>query len=123
MTDPKKHRNENMPPRDENLGAKFHRALASLGWRLPQTGDEIAEAEEWAKSNPPDVPAHVADPVQALARPTLRSVPLRPVSLEAEEEVEENLARAAREGAEIPAEIEERMRKDRDDAERKIDKP
>lgn len=121
MTDPKNHSPDGTPAGEDALGTEFHRALAPLGWRLPETEDEIAEAEEWAAEHPPNIPAHVADPAQALSRPRPRPVPLRPVSLEAEEDVEENLARAAREGGDIPAEVEERMQKDREDAEREID--
>lgn len=123
MTKSKQPNPEGTPAGDEALNAEFHRVLASLGWRLPDTEDEIAEAAKWVDAHPPTVPAHVADPAQALARPRPRAVPLRPVSLDAEDAIEENLARAAREGDRIPDEIEERMRKDRDDAEREIDKP
>ncbi len=123
MTKSKQPSHEGTPAGDEALNADFHRALASLGWRLPDTEDEIAEASKWVEEHPPAVPAHAADPAQALARPRPRAVPLRPVSLDAEDAVEENLSRAAREGDRIPNEIEERMRRDRDDAEREIDTP
>lgn len=121
MTSSKNHRNEDKPAPGEGLGAGLHRTLSSLGWRLPETEDEIAEAEEWVENHPHNVPPHIADPAQALARPRGGVIPLRPVSLEAEEAVEENLGRAAREGGSIPPEIEERMKKDRDDAERESD--
>ena len=121
MTSSKNNRNEDKPAPGEGLGAELHRALSSLGWRLPESEDEIAEVEQWADEHPPHVPPEVADPARALARPRGRAIPLRPVSLEAGDAIEENLARAAREGGSIPPEIEERMRKDREDAERESD--
>ena len=121
MTSSKDNRSEGKPTPGEGLGAELHRALSSLGWRLPETEDEIAEAEEWVEGHPPVVPHEIADPEQALARPRGRATPMRKVSLETEDAIEENLARAAREGGSIPPEIEERMRKDREDAERESD--
>ena len=121
MTSSKNNRSEGKPAPGEGLGAELHRAFSSLGWRLPETEDEIAEAEEWVEKHPPLVPPEIADSEQALARPRGRAIAIRKVSLEADDAIEENLARAAREGGSIPPEIEERMRKDREDAERESD--
>ena len=116
MSDP----NKKSDVTDPEIGQKLYRAVSSLGWRLPESDEEIAEAEQWVEEHPLDLPDEITDPEQALG--SSRRFMKRPLrTLPNEDVVADNLARAAREGKEIPPEIEARMKKDREDAERKED--
>ena len=97
------------PEADPQLLSVLERAGQSLGWFLPETPEEVKAWEEAEAQVDTDVRV-VAEPISAFR------------SNENTEEstgIEEQLARAAREGTgEIGAEIEEAMRRDRERAER-----
>lgn len=98
------------PTSDAHFAEVLSRAARSLGWMLPETPEEVALWEE--------TEAHA----EISARPEVAVV--APFKAEAESNLEEYLARAAREGTgEIAREVEERMRHDREEAERKLRDP
>jgi hypothetical protein len=98
--------------RSANLGKLIHAALSEQGLNLPETDAEIARAEDDLAINSPKLPVGLQNPHGFLTpRSALGLVPMRrtaPVS-----DIEPELARAAREGGKISAEVEAKMRADR----------
>ncbi|MCO6437314.1 MAG: hypothetical protein J5J06_09535 [Phycisphaerae bacterium] len=104
---------------DTAFDALVYRVLSATGRIVPRTEEEVAQVEaeidEWdvelpeGLSRPPTGPSPVDD---ADAEPVLEK-PFLTTS--------ENLARAARCGAEIPPEIQQRMEADRQRAESEAD--
>ena len=93
------------------------RAVRSARWLLPDTEEAVEEEERLFGKDFPELPESLRDPLSALQRPRHRRKP--PASKPAQSvEVEESLARAAREGSSEPIspEIEARMRRDRERA-------
>jgi hypothetical protein len=106
---------------DEEFEKLVHDVVRKCGSFRPETVDDIlkAEAEEAERSEEPRRPAR--NPYDLLGRGPKGSYNLRPLSGDADD-VEQGmaaLARAARAGGEIPADVEERMRQDREEAERR----
>ena len=100
---------------DSKLGLAIVESARSLGWLLPETEQQVAAEEE----NLEDVqlPPSLLDPYAVLDRVAASTKKPRtdPAS---SEELEQELARAAREGAgQIPAEVEDQMKRDREAAE------
>jgi hypothetical protein len=109
----------NTNPEDHQLERTVHDAMLLRGWLIPTSEEQVLRAESELADHSVELPKELEDPacvLDAIAdcvqEPRLRL----PVNREAAE----NLARAAREGGEIPPEIEERMRVDREKAEREI---
>jgi hypothetical protein len=109
--------------RDPSDGAQrallrdVHEALKSAGWAMPQSEDDVRRAEGRIAESPAALPEALRDPagaVERAARP-------EPLALPPGRQAAENLARAAREGGEVPPEIEEIMRRDRRAAEEAFD--
>ena len=94
-------------------------ALRSRGFAMPRTEAEVAAAEAWLASQDVKLPGSLKDPSAVLNRRKGRILPLRPITQSRAEEVQESLARAARDGGVISPEVEQRMREDRERAERK----
>lgn len=107
---------------DEDFEKLVHNVVRSCGSFRPETVDDVlrAEAEGLDRSEEPRR-RRARDPYDLLRRGPKGSYDLRPLSSDAgdvEQEVAA-MARAARTGREIPADVEERMRQDREDAERR----
>ena len=103
-----------------NLGDLVQSALLKKGLRLPVSEEEVAAAEDEVAKGDVRLPPSVADPPDFLTPPR----PLKPrFARHAREptELEEEMARAAREGGEITPDIEEKMRRDRLEAEAESD--
>lgn len=101
---------------DESL---IRRAMLELKWVIPTTPEEVEQAESLLRDDTIQLPAELANPLDVLERAS--TPPARhsnPQVLPKDTAVQENLARAAREGGTIPADVQERMKQDRDDAER-----
>lgn len=99
-----------------NLGPELAAALRALGLGVPHTVEEVAAAEAWLKKHGVALPASLLDldgVFSGTKKKTLKLVPR-----DGESATFQNLARAAREGGEIPREVEERMKEDRERAER-----
>jgi len=107
--------------RDEKEQIQFeqdlYRALRLEGLLLPETEGEVRAAEADDLCEAP--PLALRDPRTVLKR--VRSKPHQTSSAgpAASPEIEDNLARAAREGGKIPPEVEREMQRDREAAERK----
>jgi hypothetical protein len=106
-------------PNEEELERLAYDTMQSLGWLIPQTPADVARAEEALAEEPVELPESLRDPYAVLdAPPKERTGSPCPL---AEGDAAELLARVAREGGTIPPEVEERMRRDREQAERKHD--
>lgn len=102
---------------DDELSAAIHRALGQEGWTVPVDETAVAEAEAWLREEQAPLPPELErDPLSLLssspAHATTCRAPVWPC-----EPVETTLARAAREGGALSAEVEEAMRRDREAAE------
>jgi hypothetical protein len=106
---------------DEEFERLIHDVVRKCGSFRPETVDDVlkAEAEEAERGEEPRRrPAR--NPYDLLRRGPKGSYNLRPLSGDADvEQGMAAMARAARTGKEIPAEVEERMRQDREEAERR----
>jgi len=84
---------------------------------IPQTPEEVAAAEAWIANQSIEVPKRLlaADPcVVPALRPSARAIPFP----QAVSDVGQGLARAARDGKTITPDVEERMKRDREQKER-----
>lgn len=97
-------------------------ALGAVGWLPPETPDEVARAEAELAASAPAVPGALADPAAAWSRRETDLPVLRlPGFSDDAPTAAKDLARAARHGGRITPEVEEQMRRDREEAERKLD--
>lgn len=106
---------------DEQLEREVFEALRQEGWILPETEQEVRLAEEDLERAPVVLPPELSDPSDVLKRvgQPVRFKSLAPGA--GDQRIESDLARAARESGTIPPDVEERMRRDRQEAERKRD--
>lgn len=107
---------------DEEFERIVHDVVRSCGTFRTETVDDVlkAEAEEAERSEEPRRRRSLS-PYDLLRRGPKGSYDLRPLcgdSDDVEQEVAA-MARAARAGGEIPADVEEQMRQDREEAERR----
>ncbi len=112
------------PDIDDDIEREIAKAMQSLGWIVPQSEDDVlrAEAELAEYGGSAGLPEALIDP-KAVFDHTPGHAPSGPELFQfpVDQEIEENLARAAREGGPIPPEIEEILRRDREAAERKLE--
>ena len=103
---------------DEQFVAELYRALKDAGSIIPVTEADVAEIDGLPQRRFHEVPSVLLDAKAVFAKiGEPQSCVLKPtphVNLE----VQQNLARAAREGGHIPPEVEDKMRRDRKQAER-----
>jgi hypothetical protein len=101
---------------DQQLHRLIHRALEQDGSLIPVSPEAVARVEAELEKEEFDLPACLSTFEKALERASEnRNVKCIPLKLTAS--MEENLARAARDGGDIPPEVEARMRADRAAAE------
>jgi hypothetical protein len=103
----------------DSLERRVFDAMRSLGWIIPTTDEDVERAESMLAKEVIDLPDELKDPYQTLEGMTSDCPPFDPAPVLSDAGVEENLARAAREGGIIRPEIEQRMRQDRQAAEKK----
>lgn len=107
---------------DEDFESLVHDVVRSCGNFRPETVGDVLKAEAEGAGRGDGRPKKRArDPHDLLRRGPKGSYNLRPLSGDADD-VEEEIAvaaRAARAGREIPADVEEQMRQDRKEAERR----
>jgi len=118
----KSHTKEKSPDDFEGLEQQVYEAFLARGWIIPQTEGDVSmtEAKIEAEDNV-ELPNQLRDPDTVLRRglgARSKVLALAPVF----EETRDLLARAAREGRDISPDIEERMRHDREMADRKAEK-
>lgn len=101
---------------------QVRRAMIEKGWLIPVTPEEVLIAESALLGEETSPPPSLDDAFAVLNGPSRQpTLPDPPISLPLDKSIAENLARAAREGKEISADIEAKMRADREAAERDAD--
>lgn len=112
-------KNEDISAELDELELQVYEAFLARGWIIPQTEADVSRAEaEMAAKKCEELPDSLRDPYEVLRRSS--EMKARVVSLQPkDDETPELLARAARAGKNIPKDIEERMRHDREAAEKK----
>jgi hypothetical protein len=102
---------------EAQLERLLYETCRKSGWLFAATERDVSDEEKRQTSGSIDVPDDIRDPnkVWQRARRLSESMTFKPVI---DEGVTENLARAARGGASIPKEVEERMHRDRERAEK-----
>jgi hypothetical protein len=99
------------------LELQVYEAFLARGWIIPQTEADVSKAEaQMADEECEELPSELRDPYAVLRRASESQTKV--VSLHPVEEATP-MARAAREGKDIPPEVEEQMRQDREAAEQK----
>lgn len=117
MSAKKKPEKDDPPPTKVNVEQHAYEAMRLLGWIIPTTEDDVERAEAMLTTEKIDLPQQLKDPYQLLESLDSDCPSFDPEPVAADVDVEENLARAAREGGTILPEIEQRMRRDRQAAE------
>jgi hypothetical protein len=107
---------------DEDFERLVHDVVRSCGSLRPETVDDVLKAEA-AGADRSEEPRkrRARDPYNLLRRGPKGSYDCRPLSGDADVVEQEiaRAARAARDGKEIPVDVEEQMRQDREAAERR----
>ena len=107
---------------EAEAGRAVHRALVLLGWLPPECDQDVTAAGAELSALGAALPTALADPASAWDRAFREDRPaVRLLHFPVDRGVEEGMARAARRGRKIAPEIEERMRRDREQAERDED--
>lgn len=110
--------NRDEPKDERGFTQALRNVLNSRGWLLPESEEEVAAQEPLVDAMMTELPEVLRD-AAAILQPLDRTDPRPARSSPLPEDIEESLARAAREGqGEVPPEIEERMRRDRAEAEK-----
>jgi hypothetical protein len=104
---------------DDEIELAAYNVLVSSGNLLPQTDAEIAALEAYIEDHPVELPARLREP-PSLASCDTSSLKIHRTTLQTGPS-KDNLARAARNGAHLPEEVQNRMRADRDAARKKIE--
>lgn len=105
-----------MPDQNHFSDSVIISILRSKGFIVPQTEDDVDAFERAMQEHDiPALPSDVLDPDVIIKTPYARPGNFLAVH---EENDQENLARAARDGKEISLSVLEKMRKDREDAEK-----
>jgi hypothetical protein len=112
MSTDKKPEKDGPPPNDVNLKRHVYEAMRSLGWIIPTTEEDVERAEALLSKENIELPEELRDPYAILASMDSNCPPSSVESIPAATAIEENLARAAREGGAIQPEIEQQMRRD-----------
>ena len=108
--------------KDEEIGGDVRATLAAMGWILPLSEAEVARAERELAEQGVMLPEGLRDVKAVFEREEREGeVVVRPLPSSGSPYLGATLARAAREGGEITPEVEERMRRDREAAEREAD--
>jgi hypothetical protein len=113
------------PAPDDNAGFlnEVRAALRRTGRLLPATDEEVEQALDASKASDEDLEAHLSDPYELFRTGEEEASPSRSSSTgpyiqsDVQDEVDESMALAAREGEDIPPEIREKMSRDREEAE------
>lgn len=106
-------KHDNSSGMDKALDQAIHDTMRLGGWVLPKFPKEIERSEQLMAEEPVKLPQGLADPFAILSRPSRRPRFSVPLPESASGSAEQNLARAAREGGDIPPEVQEQMAKDR----------
>ncbi|MBN1554993.1 MAG: hypothetical protein JXA11_09620 [Phycisphaerae bacterium] len=104
---------------DRALEEEVFQTLHALGWLAPECEKDVQRAEAEFTDATMDLPEILRDSATVFEDKKNETVDVIPFTLGSDAQVDEHLAQAARNGKPIPPEIEKRMRRDRQEAERK----
>lgn len=107
--------NNRSPQSEDDFDETFHRSLRLNGFLFPETEDELERFKACIATDPKPLPTELRDPFAILDRG--RIVFTKSLYSADDDDIEENLAHAARDGGEIPAEVLKQMEEDRKNAE------
>lgn len=110
---------ENISAELDELERQVYEAFITRGWIFPQTEGDVSRAEAEMAGRKIELPASLRDPYALLSRSSATRASVVSLQPAQNDETPELLARAARAGKDIPEDIEERMRQDREAAEKK----
>jgi len=110
-------RRRNHPAAERELNDLVYQAMESSGWTVPTTPEQVAHAEEVLWETSPEGCATGPPAFEEVAADSRARSPSPFAETEDTIRLEQTLARAARMGGELPPEVEETMRRDRDAAE------
>ena len=114
-------KNENISAELEELELQVYEAFLARGWIIPQTEADVSRAEaEMVGKTCEELPPTLRDPYSVLRQSSEMKAKIVSLQPGESDQTPELLARAARAGKKIPTDIEERMRQDREAAEKKI---
>ena len=113
-------RHRKQDQRDDALGRDVYEALKADGRIVPQTEDDVADAEATMAEASVELPAELRDAKTVFQRPATDGQP-KVISLPTGPDPDQALRRAAREGGRLTDDIEDRMRQDRLNAQREQD--
>jgi hypothetical protein len=114
----KTQKDEESPRELEDLERQVYEAFLRRGWIIPQTEADVSRAEAETKGECGELPAELKNPQAVLRRAVKTREQVVPLQLaEDAEDTPLQMARAARAGKDIPPEVEERMRRDREASE------
>ena len=115
----KTRKNEDVSAGLDELELQVYEAFLARGWLIPQTEADVSRAEAQMAGKCEELPAALRDPYALWRRSLETKAKVEPLQPTQDDETPELLARAARAGRDIPTDIEERMRQDREAAEKK----
>ena len=104
---------------DMNKEKFFYKSLKRHGYIFPETREELQSFEDDIFKMKLKIPKKLDDPLEILKAGKTGEIPH--FNSFHQDEIEENLAQAAREGSDIPSDVWEQMEKDRKDSEEKDD--
>ncbi len=97
-------------------------ALKSMGWLVPESEEQVRQAEASLADSSAAIPEDLVDPEAVWRRASeVSQSGSGSLGFPADQATEQHMARAAREGGEISPEIEDKMHRDRKDAEEPFD--
>jgi hypothetical protein len=105
---------------DSKLEKLINDAAKFSQWVFPEKMEDVLIAEKTIDESKIELPKNLLNPYKLLKDPKMKFHMEKQFC--SSQLMEENLARAAREGGTIPQHVLDRMRKDRSDVERKLDK-
>jgi hypothetical protein len=109
--------NEKNAKMDEIIENAFVKSLRHHGFLFPETQTELEIVKSKKEIEEVPLPSELEDPMQIIRRGKIESI--SSVEFPENSDVEENLARAAREGKDIPDDVKNQMKKDKDSSKRK----
>jgi hypothetical protein len=113
-------KNEDISAALDELELQVYEAFLARGWIIPQTEADVSRAEaQMAMEDCEELPTALRDPYAVLRRSSEMKARVMSLHVAQDDNTPELLARAAREGKGIPKEIEARMKRDREAAEKK----
>jgi hypothetical protein len=116
MTNNDKNRKVAQELSDAEAERLLYQTLLELGWLVPQTMAEVERAEKRLGQTPIELPSVLQDPFAVLDDKVPNRSPVLPTPT-IDQTTVENLACAARNGGDVPPEIQALMERDRKRAE------